>query len=147
MEVEMKGSFVLKLVSAALVAAASGQVAFAAPDNLPAVHHQGDVAYLSGGVGLGQSTAIKGVMNEYPLTLEFAGKASSGNEYLADIPVQITDLHGHVLLNATAKGPFLLASLPDGRYQVSATYNGQIEHRSVDIAKSTHTHEVFLWSM
>jgi hypothetical protein len=147
MEVEMKHSPTFRVIAAVSVLAASSTLAFAAPGNLPALHHQGDVAYLSGGVGLGQSTAIKEAMHRYPLSLEFAGKTQAGNEYLADIPVRITGPHGDRLLQATAHGPFMLASLPNGRYDVSATYNGETQHRSVDIGPSTHTRELFLWSM
>lgn len=143
----MKQISILRLGTAALVLAASGQLAFAASANLPPVQHQGNITYLSGGVGSDESTAIKDAMHQYPLTLEFAGKTQSGNDYLADIPVQVSDMHGTTLLKTVAHGPFLLASLPSGRYSVTATYNGKTEHRTVTVASSTQVREVFLWPM
>lgn len=143
----MKQHAIVKAGLTALALGASVQYAFAAPESLPAVQHEGEVAFLSGGIGLGQSTAIKQVMPKYPLTLEFAGKAASGNEYLANIPVTLSDMHGNTILQTTAKGPFLLASLPDGRYSVTATYNGKTERRDVNIAPSSHVHELFVWPM
>lgn len=137
----------LKQGLTALIFAASTPFALAAPASLHSVQQQGDVTFLTGGIGQGQSTAIKDVMHQYPLALEFAGKARGGNEYLSDIPVQVSDMHGHTVLKTTTKGPFLLASLPDGRYSVMARYNGKDERRDVDITSSGHVHEFFLWQM
>ncbi|APA87728.1 carboxypeptidase regulatory-like domain-containing protein [Paraburkholderia sprentiae WSM5005] len=143
----MKRTSVVKVGFTALALAASVQYAFAASQALPAVQHEGEVTFLTGGIGLGQSAAIKEVMPTYPLTLEFAGKTASGNDYLANVPVQVSDMHGHTVLKTTTTGPFLLASLPHGRYSVTATYNGKIKRRDVDIAPSSHVHDVFLWPM
>ena len=143
----MKRASNLKPGLMALAFIASTQFALAAPEHLPPVQHEGDVTFLTGGVGLGESTAIKDVMHKYPLTLEFVGKARGGNEYLSNIPVQVSDMHGHAILKTTTKGPLLLASLPDGRYSVTARHNGKVEHRDVDITSSAHVHELFLWPM
>ncbi|HWT36343.1 MAG TPA: carboxypeptidase regulatory-like domain-containing protein [Paraburkholderia sp.] len=134
------------LVAAALVLTQSAvNVAFAATADLPSLHRQGVVTYLSGGVGSDQSAALKDVMRKYPLALEFAGKSDQGNEYLADIPVHITDMNGATVLNATAHGPFMLASLPDGRYKVSASYEGKTQQHVVDVTSSGHARTLFLW--
>jgi hypothetical protein len=143
----MKQASIFKSGLTAVAFVACAQLAIAAPEHLPPVQHQGDVTFLTGGVGQGQSTAIKGAMHHYSLSLEFAGKSRSGNEYLSDIPVQVSDMHGHAVLNTTTKGPFLLASLPNGRYSVTARYNGRSERRDVEITPSAHVHELFLWTM
>lgn len=133
------------LVVITLVLAQSANVAFAATPNLPPLRHQGKVEYLSGGVGSDQSAALKDVMHKYPLVLEFAGKSHQGNEYLADIPVHIADMHGATLLNATSRGPFMLASLPDGRNKITASYEGKTQQRVVDVKPSVHIRTLFLW--
>ncbi|MPW18193.1 carboxypeptidase regulatory-like domain-containing protein [Paraburkholderia sp. CNPSo 3157] len=133
------------LLAITLVLAQSANIAFAATPILPPLQHQGNVAYLSGGVGSDQSAALKDEMHKYPLVLEFAGKTHQGNEYLADIPVHITDMHGATLLNATSHGPFMLASLPDGRYRITVSYEGNTQQRVVDVKPSTHVRTLFLW--
>jgi hypothetical protein len=143
----MKLRLLMSIGAAALFAAGACQLASAATPGLPAVHRDGNVAYLSGGVGSDESTAIKAEMHNYPLVLEFAGKSSGGNEYLADIPVQIADAHGKTVLNATSRGPFMLVKLPGGHYTVTVRYNGNTQHRAVEIAPAAHAHETFLWSM
>jgi len=144
----MKHRSTLTLGVTALMLAAGGQCTLAAePSTLPPPDRAGNVTYLSGGIGIDQSTEIKQQMSKYPLVLEFAGRTHSGNDYLADIPVQIADAHGHAVLSTVANGPFLLASLPDGHYSVTATYNGQAQRRRVDVHASSHVREVFLWAM
>ncbi|MCA8290609.1 hypothetical protein LGN16_27065 [Burkholderia vietnamiensis] len=93
------------------------------------------------------SLTIKQQMGKYPLVLEFAGHTSSGNDYLADVPVKIVDAHGKTVLSTRTTGPFLLVSMPDGRYTVSATYNRQTMRRSVDVRESSHAHSMFVWTM
>ncbi|MFL9959000.1 carboxypeptidase regulatory-like domain-containing protein [Paraburkholderia nemoris] len=127
--------------------AGSAQLALAMPEGLPPVQHAGGISYLSGGVGSDESTAIKGEMGNYPLVLEFAGKTNAGNDYLADIPVQISDAHGTVVLDTSSRGPFILISLPNGRYTVTAIYNGKQVRRAVSVVTGAHAHEVFIWPM
>ena len=143
----MKRSSILRLSATALVLVGSMKLALATPASLPPVQQAGGVSYLSGGVGSDQSAAIKDEMHNYPLVLEFVGKTNSGSDYLADIPVQISDAHGTVLLNANARGPFMLVSLPRGRYTVTASYNGKQERRTVNVATGAHAHEMFVWPM
>ncbi|CAB3795915.1 hypothetical protein LMG27177_03994 [Paraburkholderia fynbosensis] len=147
MGVEMKSGSILLRTSVAALAVCGSQLVLAAPLGLPPAHEQGAITYLSGGIGNDQSSAIKSVMNKYPLALEFVARTNAGNDYLADVPVQISDSHGKDLLSAQSDGPFMLVSLPHGRYNVSATYNGKTEHRQVNVTDETHTHEIFMWPM
>jgi len=143
----MKQHLRLRLSAMALIFAGTAQFALAIPESLPAVQHAGAISYLSGGVGSDQSAAIKDEMHNYPLVLEFAGKTNAGNDYLADIPVQIFDAHGTVLLDTNTRGPFMLVSLPDGRYTVTASYKGMRQRRVVTVAAGVHEHETFIWPM
>ena len=114
---------------------------------LPPAQHMGDIAYVSGGIGSDQSAAFKAAMPRYPLSLEFARHSADGNEYLADVPVKIADMHGNPLLSMRTRGPFMLVSIPDGRYIVTASHGGNTERRTVDIGKTTRAHETFVWPM
>ncbi|RKE25249.1 hypothetical protein B0G76_6776 [Paraburkholderia sp. BL23I1N1] len=143
----MKQRSILRLGVTVLVLAGSAQLASAMPGSLPPVQHSGAVSYLSGGVGSDRSAAIKDEMRHYPLALEFAGKTDAGNDYLADIPVQISDVNGNVLLDTNSRGPFMLISLPNGRYTVTVTYKGKQAHRAVNVTAGSHAHEVFVWPM
>lgn len=143
----MKQHSILRLSAMTLVLAGTAQLALAMPEGLPPVQHSGSISYLSGGVGSDESTAIKSEMGNYPLVLEFAGKTNTGNDYLADIPVQISDAHGTVVLDTSTRGPFMLISLPNGRYTVTAIYNGNEVHRVVSVTAGAHARELFIWPM
>ncbi len=112
---------------------------------LPTTQKQGDISYLSGGIGLTEANAIKHVAKRYPLELEFVLKAKPKDEYLADVKVNIKDAHDKVVLDTTADGPFLLAQMPAGKYTVSADRDGKVEHRQIEIAAKEHRRLVFAW--
>ncbi|SIO72747.1 hypothetical protein SAMN05444172_9230 [Burkholderia sp. GAS332] len=147
MGVVMKSSSILLRTSVAVMAACGSQFVLAASPVLPPARAEGAITYLTGGIGSDQSSAIKSVMNKYPLVLEFVGKTDAGNDYLADVPVTISDSHGKDLLSTKSDGPFMLVSLPHGRYSVTATYNGNTRHREVNITGTMHAHEIFTWPM
>ncbi len=113
--------------------------------HVPATHKQGEVTYLTGGVGQTEANAIKHIAKYYPLELEFLLKAKPKDEYLSDVKVRIKDAHDKMVLNVTADGPFLLARMPAGKYTVSAERNGKIEHRQIEIAANEHRRVVFEW--
>jgi hypothetical protein len=113
--------------------------------HLPATHTQGEITYLSGGIGQTEADAIKHVARHYPLELEFLHKAKPKDEYLADVKVQIKDAHDRMVLDVTADGPFLLAKMPAGKYAVSAERNGKVEHREIEIGAKEHRRVVFEW--
>lgn len=112
---------------------------------MPATHQQGDVTYITGGVGQTEADAIKHVAKYYLLELEFLLKAKPKDEYLSDVKVRIKNAHDKMVLNVTADGPFLLAKMPAGKYTVSAERNGKIEHRQIEIAAKEHRRVVFEW--
>jgi type IV secretory pathway TrbL component len=147
-------------LAAALALALGAPGAFAAPHSgtgtaaapaatgaLPPAHHAGSISYLSGGIGSDQSAAFKAAMTRYPLSLEFARQSANGNEYLANVPVKIADAHGQALLSTRTNGPFMLVTLPNGHYVVTASHDGKTVHRTVDIGKTSHAHEAFVWPM
>lgn len=138
-------------LAATLTLVLGAQGAFAATMNnaangLPPVQHAGGIAYVSGGIGSDQSAAFKAATAHYPLSLEFARQSADGNEYLADVPVTIADTHGQTLLSTRTLGPFMLVALPRGHYVVSASHDGKTVKHTVDVGKTAHEHEAFVWA-
>lgn len=112
---------------------------------LPALQHQGGIEYVSGGIGIDESTSFKESMGKFPLSMTFDQDMQGKGDYVADVKVAVTDAHGKPVLDTTAQGPYLLAKLPDGRYQVKATYLQQTQTRDVTIAGKGSKHLVFSW--
>ena len=114
--------------------------------NLPPEHTNGPVTYMSGGVGSDRAAAMKREASRFPLGVEFVqGKKDQHAMYLADVQVTIKNAAGRVLLDTRSDGPYLLASLPDGHYTISAEHAGRSEMRQVRIEHGKHQMIVFEW--
>ena len=130
------------LLAAGLLGSSS---AFAAAAQLPAEHHQGSVAFLSGGIGKDEAKAFEGAEKGFPLALEFVDRVGKRDEFLAGTKVEVQDPHGKTVLSTIADGPFLLARLPSGRYAVAATYDSKTMTRHVVVDGKAGRAIVFEW--
>lgn len=113
--------------------------------NMPAVQHQGSVAYVSGGIGIDESEAMKAAASNYPLALTFAAQRNGTADYVADVAVAIQDAQGKSVLQATAEGPYMLVKLPPGNYRISATFKGQAQTREVTVQDTGTARAMFEW--
>lgn len=114
--------------------------------SLPATQTQGEVAFLSGGIGEDESGAIKKEAASWPLMLELAQAGTPRAEYISDVPVTISNESGKIVLDTVAEGPFLLVKLPPGKYSLDATYQSIKLYRQLDIQKGQHKKLTLVWS-
>ncbi|SDE16129.1 hypothetical protein [Paraburkholderia lycopersici] len=115
----------------ALVIAGGASAQTAAPTGaMPPTEQQGDVSFVSGGVGSDESTALRQARNQWPLSLLFTGPGSS---YVSDVQVQIANARGTGVLDTRSHGPYMLVRLPAGSYTVSATYSGVTRKQTVNV--------------
>ncbi|PPA75771.1 carboxypeptidase regulatory-like domain-containing protein [Achromobacter spanius] len=112
---------------------------------LPAVQQQGSVQYISGGIGIDESEAMKAAAKDYPLSLTFAAQREGKADYVASVAVVIRDAQGKEVLKTTAEGPYMLIKLPAGTYKVSATYEGRAQEREVNVQGAGSGRAVFEW--
>jgi hypothetical protein len=137
------------LVAAALSAALTvsltgGAGAQQATDNaMPQIQRQGDIEFVSGGVGADESHALERARSQWPLGLNFTG---SGSDYLADVQVRIVDSHNADVLTATSEGPYMLVRLRPGQYTVHASYKGDEQSKSVTVPAKGSARSTFHWS-
>ncbi len=113
---------------------------------LPDEITQGNVRYISGGVGEQSAAAFKQAAAKYPLELLFAQKASPNDVYLAGVKVTVRDRAGKVVLDAVTEGPYLLATMPAGRYQIEASHEGVAKTQAVEIGSGKHQRLVMVWT-
>lgn len=127
------------LAAICALAMASGAVAqTAAPTNageapsagMPQTEQQGDVSFVSGGVGRDESTALRQARSQWPLSLLFTGPGSS---YVSDVRVQIANAGGTTVLDTSAHGPYMLVRLPAGSYTINATYGSVTRRQTVNV--------------
>ncbi|HWI15119.1 MAG TPA: carboxypeptidase-like regulatory domain-containing protein [Burkholderiales bacterium] len=102
----------------------------------------GDARVVSGGVGSGAREELAQQARGYELKLVFTSEKGA---YLADVPVQVTDAKGNVVVDAVSQGPWMFVDLSPGTYTVKATYDGRSETRRVSVATGQKTLQ-FRWS-
>jgi len=109
-----------------------------------------EVCYISGGISSDEVSQFKSRAKEYLLEIVFVQKANPEDsdrieEYLAEVQLQIRDSNGNVVVDTTTEGPFFLADMPLGSYQITADHDGVIKNNMVKIVAKKHQRIVFLW--
>ena len=100
------------------------------------------VTYVSGGAGTEAVDRLRAMEKDFNLKLVFA---LNNGEYVADVRVTVVDAANKVVLDTTSEGPWLLARLPAGTYQVNAAYGRSQEHRSVALSPASLKTVDFRW--
>lgn len=100
--------------------------ALAALATLPA---KAQVSYECSGIGEEERVAAESV----PHTLKLVYAQPDGH-YLGNVETRITGPGGETLVDVRCPGPWLLVDLPNGTYQVSATFKGQTKTARVTIS-------------
>lgn len=120
-----------------------GPVVAADMEALPEAQTQNGITYLSGGIGLDESEAMKAAAKDY--TLMITCSVQPTGKYLADVKVNITDKSGSPMLETVIDGPMLLVQLAPGQYRISAENDGVTMNRTVDIGSEHPTRVNLSW--
>lgn len=109
-----------------------------------------EVCFISGGISGDEVSQFKARAREFLFEIVFVQKADTEDnnrieEYLAEVQLKIKDSKGNVVVDTTTEGPFFLADLPLGKYQIIAEHDGIIKTNIVRIAAKKHQRIVFLW--
>jgi len=110
-----------------------------------------EICYVSGGIGADEASEFKLRAKGFLLEIVFVQKANTEDnnrieEYLASVVLQIKDAKGNVVLDTTTDGPFFLADLPPGKYQITAEHDGVMKTALVRVIAKKHQRTVFLWN-
>lgn len=101
------------------------------------------VKFVSGGVGADESGRMAALSKDFNLKLLFAAK---DGHYLSDVTVVVSDSRGAKVLDAVSEGPFFFANVAPGKYQVSATYAGELLKRETTVPLTGQRELVFRWA-
>jgi hypothetical protein len=91
-------------------------------DTSSEIKTDGDIRYVSGGIGESERAELDALSSQFNLRLLFATEGSG--EYLSSVQVNILDAHGGPVLTAKSKGPWFFAQLPPGDYSLEVTPTG-----------------------
>lgn len=102
---------------------------------------QGEVTFVSGGVGIDEQNALQAMRDDYNLNLLFSVKETG--EYLSDVKVRIADSSGNTVLETVSDGPMLFAKLKPGRYKITVDLNGQVIDKTATVVGKQRTSLLF----
>lgn len=104
--------------------------------------NDGNVTYVSGGIGDEEVDEIRLRERDFNLKLLFAERDGS---YLGSVDVVVLNAKGDKVLEAHSAGPFLLARLPQGSYVIKVSMNGQEQQKKLSITEKRRSEAVFRW--
>ncbi len=129
---------VIVVVATLMVA---GAIAAKVDDIRIVVRTQGDVCYLSGGIGASEREALNKMASPEKMNLKLVF-AERGGAFLSAAPVTITDESGAVRLQVKTDGPWLFVKLPAGDYRYRAERGGHVQSGSVSVSETERTERV-----
>jgi hypothetical protein len=100
---------------------------------------QGDVEFVSGGVGEHEQKAMRAMQGKYNLHIVLAVKGTG--EYVADAKIKIMDAQGKTVLDTVSAGPDFFAKLSPGHYSLVADRDGHMVKEAIMIP---HKHGLYV---
>lgn len=91
---------------------------------------QEGIPYMTGGISKGERAEMEKRSMDYNLKIILAAKSRA---YLANIPVTICNADGKTVMSIRADGPWLYVRLPEGRYTIKASYEGQTREKAIQV--------------
>jgi hypothetical protein len=132
----------LKMAQALFAAAA---IAVAGPLGALEVRGGDDARWVSGGIGEGERIDMLMLLPDYNLRVLTA--AAKSGAYLAGAEVAVRDAAGRVVFETELAGPFLLARLAPGKYELQATYGGKMQTHAFTIPTSGRRDLFLYWAV
>jgi hypothetical protein len=112
----------------------------------PPIRMAHGIEYMSGGIGSDEAKLMETVAPRWPATFEFAIKDHKGAEFASDVRVTVRDSHGTVLLdNVESAGPFMVARLDPGTYEVEARLRGNTLKQTLQVRPGAPARVAFVW--
>jgi len=134
-----KPSFVMAM---ALIAAFAVSPALANDeDGMPEVQQQGNVSFVSGGIGQEESDALQAMQHNFNLRIMSTDKTG---HFMSETRVVVSDANHQTLIDITG-GPLFYVKLPAGRYTIDATSNRLRKSQTVTVASGKPSRIHFTW--
>jgi len=112
-----------------------------ANDNVLVVQQQGDISYVSGGIGTDERDELEAVKHNYNLRVMNADKTG---HFSGDTHITISDSKHNVLLDAPG-GPLFYANLPKGHYIVEGFSQDLNKKQAIAITGKSPVAVRFVW--
>jgi hypothetical protein len=133
----------MRTIACALFAAAA--IAAGGPVCALEVRGGDDARWVSGGIGEDERVDMLMLLPDYNLRVLTAAEKSGA--YLAGAEVVVRDAAGRVVFETELAGPFLLARLAPGKYELQTTYGGKAQTRAFTIPASGRRELFLYWAV
>jgi len=120
-------------------------IAAAGPGYALEVRGGDDARWVSGGIGEDERVDMLMLLPDYNLRVLTAAEKSGA--YLAGAEVVVRDAAGRVVFETELAGPFLLARLTPGKYELQTTYGGKAQTRTFTIPASGRRELFLYWAV
>jgi hypothetical protein len=88
----------------------------------------------SGGANTEGRQQMMEVYDNYNLHLAFLDRSRRSGAPLADVDVTIRDPKGNTVWQGVSEGSYLFAKLPEGQYNVQASFEGKPQSRNIQVS-------------
>lgn len=96
-----------------------------------AIQTDGDIQYITGGIGEEEMAQLKAVARDYNLQVLLSAKTG---EYVAGVMLRVLNADGKEVLSVSSAGPYVYAALPSGAYTVEAVRDGEMRRMRVTVS-------------
>jgi hypothetical protein len=100
---------------------------------IPQTQSSQGIAYITGGVGEEESTAILAEAKQWPLLLELSQLENGRGVWIFGSQIKILNTKNAVIFDAKADGPYMLINLTAGDYTIQASYQGVEQKKAISI--------------
>lgn len=108
---------------------------------MPQPTQNGNITYITGGIGDEERNALQAVKNHYNLSIMSAGVSGA---FAGDTHIIIRDRAGNEVINTDA-GPLFYANLPAGQYVVESSSEGQTHSNKVTVGSGKTANLHLTW--
>lgn len=111
----------------------------------PKAKMQGEIDFITGGVGEDESFAMRGEAKNWPLLIDFSQNLENRDVWISQVDLRIQDAKGQRIFAVTTDGPLLLVRLPSGNYELVATYENITKKQKIQITDNKLLRVSFNW--
>ena len=113
---------------------------------IPETQYSQGIAYITGGVGEGETVAILAEAKQWPLLLEMSQIENGRGVWIFGATIKImSSAKKQMVFEAQADGPYMLVNLTPGDYVIEATYEGVMQKRALSIKADSSQKISLFW--
>ncbi len=140
----LKKSIVLPMILCFALSAGSS-FSWAQDEDIVKKQTSTGINYVYGGIGSSSQQVMEEIRTDYNFRLTVARPCSG--EYLADIKVILENTATHeTIMDVISGGPLFFAQLPDGKYKVTAEFEGMHQNKTITIRNNRPREAVFYFA-